>query len=91
MVNRALQHPLESQGRLDIAFVAQRHQRRRLIDEFDQLPTQLADVGITGLQNLVDPGNVEQREQEMLDRHEFVTTFARVLERFVQAKFKFAG
>ena len=91
MVDRSLQHALEAQRRLDLAVVVGRHQWRRLVDEFDQLAAQLADVGLAGLENFVNLGNVQQRQQQVLDRHEFMTSILGVLEGFVEAEFEFAG
>ena len=87
MEHGPLQDALEAQRRLHVVLVVARHARRRLVDELGQLPAQLGDVRVAGLQDFVDPGNVEQREQQVLHGHELVALVARVLERFVQAEF----
>ena len=40
------------------------------------------------IQNLMNGGNIQQREQQMLDRHELVVMVPRSLKRLIQTKFK---
>src|SRR5690606_39148410 len=49
-----------------------------------------ADVGAASLQDLDDLRRIEQREQQVLDRDEFVALFPGLLERLVKAIFKLA-
>ncbi len=84
-----LQHPLESQGRLHVPILAGRQSRRGLIDELLQLGLELCGVRAAGLQDLPDLGGIHDREQQMLDGHEFMPCLARTGKRIVQAKFEF--
>ena len=84
----ALQHTLETQRRLHLAVVVFGQQRCLLIDALGQLAPQFGDIRVAGLQNLVDPGNIEQREQQVLHRHEFMTAITGSLKSLVQTKFQ---
>jgi hypothetical protein len=82
-----LQDSLEAQRGLHVGIVVVRQQGRLLLDEFGQLPPQFGDVRITRLENLVNSRDIQQRKQQVLDRHEFMTLIARSLERLVKTKF----
>ena len=86
MEDCALQYALESQRWLHIGVVVLSQQRRLLLDEFSKLPPQFRDVRIARLENLVNPRDIQQRKQQVLDRHEFMTLIARPLERLVKTK-----
>jgi len=64
--------------------------RRLLVDAFGQLAAQFRNIGVTGLQNLMHLRNVENRKQQVLDRHEFVTVIAGTLKCLVHTEFKLA-
>ncbi len=81
-----LQHALEPQRGLHVRIVVMRQQGRLLLDEFGQLAPQFRDIRIAGLENLVNLGNVQERKQQVLDRHELMTLIARLLERLVKTK-----
>ena len=87
--HRALQHPLETERRLHVAILARRQARRGLIDELLQLGLELGGVGAAGLQDLADLRGVDDGEQQMLHRHEFVARLARAGKGIVQAKLEF--
>ncbi len=87
--HRALQHALEAQGRLGIAVFVFRQQRGRFADEFDELTAQRVEVGAAGAQHLGCGRVVQQRQQQMLDGHEFVALFAGLLEGHVERDFEF--
>ena len=84
-----LQHPLEPQRRLHVAVLAGRQPRRGLIDELLQFGLELGGVRAAGLQYFPDLGSIHDREQQMLDGHEFMPRLARAGKRIVQAKFQF--
>jgi hypothetical protein len=81
----ALQHALEAERGLDFAVVVLLEARRRLVDEFLELLAQARAVGTTGAQDLADLRCIDDGEQQVLDRHEFVTRLTGGLEGFVQA------
>ncbi len=89
--HRALQHALETERRLHLAVVVLLQSRRGLVDEFLQLLLEPRRIGAAATQDLADPGRVDDREQQVLDRHEFVTGFPRRLEGLVQADLEFAA
>ena len=85
----ALQHPLEAERRLHFALVVLGEARRVLLDEgLEVARLSLLRVGAAGAQDLAHLGRVENGEQQVLHRHEFMTRFARALERLVQAVFE---
>ena len=61
-------------------------QRRLLVDELLELAAQLGDVRVAGLEDLIDLGDIEQRQQQVLDRHELVSFFPGLLEGQIQGK-----
>jgi hypothetical protein len=54
------------------------------------LPAKLCDIGIAGFQDLVNFGDVQERQQQMFHRHEFMAALTSILKRFVETKFQFA-
>src|SRR5690606_28384554 len=66
-------------------------ERSCLLDELRELAPELRDVRVAGLQDLMDLGNVEQRQQQVLDGHELVPPLPCVLECLVKAEFEFAA
>ncbi len=87
MENRALQHPLKTQRGLYVGIVVERQQRCLLFDKLGELPPQLCNIRIARLENFVNLGDIQQRQQQVFDRHELVTLIARPLERLVKTKF----
>jgi hypothetical protein len=88
--DRPLQHPLETERRLHFAVVVVGQARRGFGDELLERLLQLADVRAAGPEHLANLGRIENREQQVLDRHELMACFARGLEGLVQAEFEFA-
>ena len=79
MVDGALQHALETQGRLRIALVGLRQHRHGFGNDRTQVAAEFLQVRAAGAQHL-DRGRVlEQREQQVLDRHEFMALLAGLL------------
>ena len=87
--HRSLQHPLETQRRLHVTVLARRQPRRRLVDELLELGLELGGVRPAGLQDLPDFRGIDDREQQVLHRHEFVARLARAGKGIVQAKLEF--
>ena len=90
MKHGTLQYALEAQCGLHIALLFDRHQWRCFVDVFAQLPSELYDISVAGLQNFVNSRNVEKREQQMLDSHELMPAITSTLKCFVQTEFQFA-
>jgi len=86
--HRALQHPLEPQGRLHVGLLGV-DERRGLADEVAELAPQAIEAGAAGLQHVADARHVQQREQQVLDGDELVALRARLLEGGVEAVFQF--
>jgi hypothetical protein len=87
--HRALQHPLETQGRLHVPILAGGQPRRGLVDELFQFRLELGRVRAAGLQDLPDLGGIHDGEQQMLHRHEFMPCFPGPGKGIIQAKFEF--
>ena len=87
--HRALQHPLEAERRLHVPILARRQPRRGLVDELLQLRLELGGIRAARFQDLPDFRGVDDGEQQMLHRHEFVARLARAGEGIVQAKLEF--
>jgi len=87
--DRALQDPLESERRLDLAVVVGSECRRGFVDEFLQVRLQPRQIRAAGLQDLAHPRGIQDRQQQVLDRHVLVTGIARLLEGLVQAVLEF--
>ena len=87
----ALQHALESERRLHVLVALALEARRGLVDELLQLPAQAVQVGAAGLEDLRDGGNVQDGQQQVLDRHVLVAVGAGLLEGLVETVFEFAA
>ena len=85
----ALQDPLKPQRGLHVPVLARRHARRGLVDKLFQFGLELGGICTTRLQDLPDFGRIHDREQQMLDGHEFMPRLARAGKRIVQTKFQF--
>ncbi len=79
MVDGALQHPLETQGGLGVAAIIVGQPRDRGLHGLFQIPAQAIQVGATGLEHGLGGGVFEQGEQQVFDRHEFMTCLAGAL------------
>lgn len=76
VVDGALQHPLESQGRLRVAPVVFGQARDRGLDCLLQVIVQAHLVCAAGLEHGLGGRVVQQREQQVLDGHELMTRLA---------------
>ena len=65
--------------------VVRRQQRGGFLEETDQLLAELLEIGAAGAQHLGRGGIVEQRQQQVLDRHELMALLPCFLEGQVQA------
>ena len=79
VVDGALQHPLETQGRLRIARVVGRKHRHGVGDDLPKPGGQARLVGPAGLEHAGGGRIVQQRQQQVLDRHELMAGFAGLL------------
>ena len=87
MKDSALQDALEAERRLHVGFVGFRQQRSLLVDALGELATKLRDVRFACLQYFVNLRDIQQREQQVLDRHELMTPLACPLEGLVKTEF----
>jgi hypothetical protein len=87
----ALDHALEAERGLRVDLAVGRDARRLLGDVLGQALAQLVHVGAAGPQDLRRRGVVEQGQQQVLDRDEFVALLARLDERHVKADFELLG
>jgi hypothetical protein len=87
----ALDHALETQRGLGVHLVGAGHLRRVVLDEVGQRLAQVVDVGRAGAQHLGRAGVVQQGQQQVLHRDEFVALLPGLDEGHVQADFKFLG
>ena len=72
VVDGALQYALETQGRLGIAAVVLGELIDRSFDGLFQLVAQAREIGTHCLEHGFCRGIVEQRQQQVFDRHEFM-------------------
>ena len=84
----ALDHALESERGLGIDLLGTRDDRRVLLDEPGQALAQLVHVRHAGAQDLGSRRVVQQGEQQVLDRDEFVTLLPGLDEGHVQTDFQ---
>src|SRR6185503_15657914 len=89
--DRALDDPLEAQGRLGVDLAVGSDARGLLGDVLSQVLAQLVHVGAAGAQHFGRGGVVEQRKQQVFDGDELVALLARLDERHVEADFKLLG
>ncbi len=88
--HRALQHALEAQRRLDLALLAEGKARRIGLDVRFQIRAQALQIGTAAFENLAHLGGIEDREQQMLDRKEFMTRAARLMKGLIKTKLQLA-
>ncbi len=87
--HRTLQDALEAQRRLGFALVVVlRDQRRGGIDEFLQVAPQLVQVGTARTQYRCRRLIVQQGQQQVLNRHEFMAFGPRLLEGEIEGDFE---
>ena len=87
--DRALQDTLEAQRRLRLALIILlRNEWGGGIYEFQQIAAQAIDVGAAGSQHGGGRFIVQQRQQEVLNGHEFMTLRPRLLEGEIQGDFE---
>ncbi len=85
----ALQHALESERGLRLALDARWNVRRRLIEKLRQFPLQGIDICAAGPEDIDRDRIVEHRQQQVLDRDEFVALLVSHPKRGIQRKFEF--
>ncbi|MNV54690.1 hypothetical protein D3C71_1468960 [compost metagenome] len=75
VVDGALQHPLEAQRGLGVAAIVFGQDRHRGVDRLLQLGAQALEVGARSLQHGLGGCVFKQGQQQMFNRHVFVTGF----------------
>ncbi len=88
MVDSALQHALEAERGLRIAFVAVRQYRHGLGDDVFQLARQPRQIHAAGTQRTQCRLVFRQREQQVFHRHELMTLFAGLLVALADGDFE---
>ena len=88
MVDGALQHALEAQRGLGVAVVVLGQHRHRGGDGLLQVVAQAREVDAAGLEHGLGGGVVEQRQQQVLDRHELMARLAGALVALADAVFE---
>ena len=91
MHDGALNHTLEAQRGLGVDIIGTCHLGRVVLDEGDQRLAQVIQVGGAGPQYFGRAGVVQQGQQQVLHRDEFMALLARLDKRHVKADFQFLG
>ena len=86
--HRALEHALKPERGLRFALILRRKHRGVLVEIPLERPAQRVDVDAAGAQHLARFRVVDQREQQMLDGHEFMPLFAGAAKRGVESVFQ---
>ena len=86
--HRALQHALEAQRGLHLAVFVVGQARRGAIEVLVERVLELVDVRAAGPQDLAHLRGIEDGQQQVLDRQEFVTRVTRLGKGVVQAEFE---
>ncbi len=86
MQHRALQHALETQGRLRFARIVRTQHRSIVADEGLQIAFQLVQMGAARPQYLGRRRIVQQRQQQMLHGHKFMASISRLAESKIDGK-----
>ena len=89
--HRPLQYPLEAQRRLHLAVFVIGQPRRGAIEVVVQRVLELVDVRPAGPQDLAHLRGIEDRQQQVLDRQEFVTCVTGLGKGVVQTEFELLG
>jgi hypothetical protein len=84
----ALQDPLEPERGLHLAVLVTGQPRRSPVEMLGQGVLEPGQVGAAGPQDLADLRGLENGQQQMLDREEFVASFTCLGEGIVQTKFE---
>jgi hypothetical protein len=83
-----LEYALEAQRWLNLSvFICCQHWCL-LVNALNELAAQLRDIRVARLQDFMNLGNIEEREQQMLYRHVLMAAFTRPLKSLVQTKFQ---
>ena len=79
MVDGTLQHALEAERRLRVAAIVVGKLVDRTADRLFEVAAQAVEIGAAGLEHALGRGVVEQREQQVFDRHVLVARLAGTL------------
>jgi hypothetical protein len=91
VIDGALDHALEARGGLGVLAVLHGKAAQLLLEVFAELAAKLLDVDIAGAQHGPGIVVVAQRQQQMLQRRVLVMPLVGIVQRAVQALFKFCG
>ena len=91
MHDGALNDALETQRGLGIDVFGTGDLRRVVLDEGQQRLAQVINIGRAGAQHLGGAGVVQQGQQQMFHRDEFMALLTRLDKRHVEADFQFLG
>src|SRR5580698_6185302 len=86
----ALQDALETQRRLHLTLLAQRQARRIGLNMLFEIRAQTFQVGTAALEYLAHLWRIEDGEQQMLDRQEFMARTAGLMKGLIKTKLQFA-
>ena len=89
--DRALDHPLESRGRLRIGIILGLEGLVFLIEILLHHLAKLGQIDAAGGHHLRGILVIDQRQQEVLERRIFVPPLGRIAERIVERAFKILG
>ena len=91
--NRSLQYALKTEGWLNFLFliIVRMQTRRGFIYEPLQIFSKTGHISTRRFQNTHDRRYFQQREQQMLNRHEFVALIPRAPECFIQTELEFTA
>ena len=86
--HRALQDALEAERGLHLAILVTGQARRGAIEMLVERVLELVDVGAAGPEDLAHLRGIEDRQQQVLDRQEFMTCVTCLGKGIVQAEFE---
>ncbi len=91
MHDGTLDHALKAQSRLGVHLFGACDLGRVVLDEIAQSFAQIIDVGCASAQHFGGAGVVQQSQQQVLNRNEFVALLTGLNKGHVQTDFQFLG
>ncbi len=88
MEHGPLQHSLEAERGLHFAVLVAGQARGGAVEVFVERVLELVEVGAAGPQDFAHLRGIEDRQQQVLDRQEFMTCVTRLGKGIVQAEFE---
>ena len=87
--DRALYHPLETQGRLRVDLAGTRHGWRVVVNEVGQRLAKVVNIDGASSEHFGCGRIIQQREQQMLNGNELMPSLSRLDKSHVQTNFEF--